>query len=173
MLKQEKCIVNNFKMINNNTHQEPIIVSKTGALPLSDYMAYLDDCGKFEDSITPLIEDFYNFLLLQPEYKKQAAAYKLACINFISYLSMYTPVRDITAITRAQICSQYKRFLNKDVYYSKRLKSRFRKRLVVYKYNDGYILKTFFMFLHLHKNITNSKVLRAFYSKEELKKIGV
>lgn len=156
-------------MQQKEKREEPLIVGRNGAVALSDYMAYLDECIAYEKSLEPLIDAFGEQLIKEGKDQKTVQLYKDACSSFIGYLTLKTTVRDLTQITRAQACSQYTRWINKGL---APVKNRLGK-IIAYPNDQSQELKAFFIFLHLQQKMTNTKVLKALCTKEELKELGI
>ncbi len=139
-------------------NQKTKIVTNTGVFSLNDYMNFLDESIAFEKSFEPLINDFGDYLKANGKNTTQITSYKNVCKEFIYFNSSQLGKKELIDITRAEACSKFNQFSNKGFINGYR------------KIDNRNIMKLFFTFLHLNKNITNIKVLKAFYSKEEIKK---
>lgn len=135
----------------------PIIHMNGKSRSLEETFAFLEECGKFEKRCDPLISNFCNYLTKSGLTKKSIKDYNLACQNFIGFLGMYCGVSDLSEVTKAQVGNKYLRHINKGI--------------TSKKYDDRYVLKEFFIYLHQVEKLTNTKVLRALCSPAELKTI--
>lgn len=122
---------------------------------LEETFAFLNECGKFEKRCEPLISNFCNYLTKSGLTKKSIRDYKSTCLNFIGFLGMYCGILDLSVVTKAQVGSKYLRHINKGI--------------TSKKYDDRYVLKDFFIYLHRYEKLTNVKVLRALCTPAELK----
>jgi hypothetical protein len=146
----------------NSQNSKPInIVSDSGIFSLGDYMNFLDECVAFEESFKPLIKEFEDYLLSNGKSSAQVKHISSVCHDFIYFNSTKLGKKELIDISKAEACSKFNQFSNKG------LMDSYRK----IDYADN--MKLFFTFLHQNKNITNIKVLKAFYSKAELKELGI
>ena len=134
-----------------------------------DYIAYLEDAIKFENSYKPIIKEFGDYLARKGFDENDVKYFTECSYKFIGYVCLISESRKLEQLTKAQVSSKYIRFLNKGI---PPLKNRMGK-IISYQFEHSKQLKAFFIFLHLHKNCTNVVVLRAFCDKEELKQLGI
>ena len=147
---------------------EPTIVMSNKALKSTDFMVLLNERIKFESKVEIWVNEFCDFIDKQGYDKKKVLYYKNALGLFNRFISAFG-IKDLTEVTRAMASSSFIRFMNKGVYvyYS------FDKTKQRYRTDFSIKIKEFFMFLHTHKNISNTKVLKALCSKQELKGLQI
>jgi|GEM_PF-4908133 len=151
------------------TNSSPIVVIKGKGYSLEDTFALFNECDKFEKSIAPIILRFCDYLAKEGFEKKVISIYKLACENFIGFLSLNCGIRNLLDVTKAQVGSKYLRFDNKGADF---IRDRWGRK-IGYQFDNRPILQKFFLYLHYSENITNKKVLRALCSERELEEAGI
>ena len=147
---------------------EPTVVRSNRALKANNFRTLLNERIKFESKVEILVNEFCDFIDKQGYDKKRVLYYKNALGLFNRFISAFD-IKDLTQVTRAMASSSFIRFMNKGVYvyYS------FDKTKQRYRTDFSIKIKEFFMFLHTHKNISNTKVLKALCSKQELKGLQI
>ena len=139
---------------------QPQIISNGKTMPLEDFMAKLQEGADFEKTTDVWIDEFHKRLLEKGLSEREADRYKDDCTSFIGICGIKYSIKSLNDITRAML-STHLSAMQRAIGGNGNTKE------------EEYILKSFFIFLHKEKNITNKKVLGGLCSKLELKEMGI
>jgi len=125
--------------------------------------------ARFQDRLDLIIDEFCGQLSQEGTDNETIDFIKKSCTMFIGFIATRSETIELTEISRTMAYSKYRAWLNS--------KKEFKVNTEVankYRQSDhSLVIKDFFAFLHRQKGITNKNVLKAFYSNDELKEMGV
>lgn len=148
----------------------PIIHHGGKTTSLNDFINAIDQMQELQDSFNPLLIDFEKYLIEELEFTNEGAKRsRTKCVDFIYYVIEKTNCTKLTELTRVEVCSKYRKYLNR----GNTDKNRFGQTVQLNDLDDRPTLKLFFLFLHQNKNISNPDALKGLCTKDEFKKLGL